>query len=82
MTHFGPYALFLVTAVAHLLITAYAIIRSRQRAALSTEEKDNFSTMMPTTPSTLVTPESIALDPRAQQYPGDDGDYVEKGAGI
>jgi MFS family permease len=82
MTYSGPYALFFVTAVAHVLITAYAIIRSRQRAALSTDEKDNFSTMMPTTPSPLVTPESIALDPRAPQYPEDDGDYVEKGAGI
>jgi hypothetical protein len=37
---------------------------------------------MPTTPSPLVTPESIALDPRAPLYPGEDGDYVEKGAGI
>jgi MFS family permease len=82
MTYSGPYALFLVTAVAHVLITAYAIIRSRQRATLSNAEKDNFSTMMPTTPSPLVTPESIALDPRAPQYPEDDGDHVEKGAGI
>jgi hypothetical protein len=78
MTYFGPYALFVVTAVSHLLITAYAIFRSRQRATLSTEEKDNFSTM---TTAPLVTPESVSLDPRAPQYPEDEAD-LEKGAGI
>ena len=77
MTSFGPYALFAVTAVSHLLITAYAIFRSRQRAALPAEEKDNFST----TAMAQITPESASLDPRAPQYPEDEAE-LEKGAGI
>ena len=80
MTSFGPYALFMVTAIAHMLITAYAIFRSRQRAALTTEEKDNFSTMS-TTASPTMTPESVSLDPRSPQYPEDEAD-LQKGAGI
>ncbi|MBB3946065.1 MFS family permease [Rhizobium skierniewicense] len=77
MTSFGPYALFWVTAISHLLITAYAMFRSRQRAALPTEEKDNFST----TAMAQITPESVSLDPRAPQYPEDEAE-LEKGAGI
>ncbi len=77
MTSFGPYALFWVTAASHLLITAYAMFRSRQRAALPTEEKDNFST----TAMAQITPESASLDPRAPQYPEDEAE-LEKGAGI
>lgn len=78
MTSYGPYALFMVTAISHLLITAYAIFRSRQRAALPTEEKDNFST---TAAAPMATPESVSLDPRAPQYPEDEAE-LEKGAGI
>jgi MFS family permease len=78
MTAVGPYELFLVTAVSHLLITAYAMFRSKKRAALTTEEKDNFSTM-PAVTSALATPESAVLDPRAAQSNDDD---VDKGAGI
>ncbi|MGV1751959.1 MFS transporter [Agrobacterium sp. CG674] len=77
MTSFGPYALFWVTAISHLLITAYAMFRSRQRAALPSEEKDNFST----TAMAQITPESASLDPRAPQYPEDEAE-LEKGAGI
>lgn len=78
MTSFGPYALFMVTAVSHLLISAYAIFRSRQRAALPTEEKDNFSTAAA---APMATPESAQLDPRASFYPEDEAE-LEKGAGI
>lgn len=77
MTSFGPYALFWVTAISHLMITAYAIFRSRQRAALPSEEKDNFST----TAMAQITPESASLDPRAPQYPEDEAE-LERGAGI
>lgn len=77
MTSFGPYALFWVTAISHLMITAYAMFRSRQRAALPSEEKDNFST----TAMAQITPESASLDPRAPQYPEDEAE-LEKGAGI
>ncbi|UHS57414.1 MULTISPECIES: MFS transporter [Agrobacterium] len=78
MTSYGPYALFGVTAISHLLITAYAIFRSRQRAALPTAEKDNFSTAAA---APMATPESVSLDPRAPQYIEDDAE-LEKGAGI
>jgi MFS family permease len=78
MTSYGPYALFGVTAISHLLITFYAIFRSRQRAALPTAEKDNFSTAAA---APMATPESVSLDPRAPQYIEDDAE-LEKGAGI
>jgi hypothetical protein len=64
MTWAGPYALFLVTAASHILITAYALVRSRQRAAIPAEQRDAYAAA-PTTTSPLTTPESIALDPRA-----------------
>ncbi|MBT9369352.1 MFS transporter [Rhizobium sp. CSW-27] len=64
MTHFGPHALFAVTAVAHVAVVVYAILRSRMRAALSTAEKDNY-TAAPAAIASLATPESLTLDPRA-----------------
>lgn len=69
MTWAGPYALFLVTAIAHILITAYAIIRSRQRAPVPTEHRDAY-TVAPAATSPMTTPESIALDPRAAPAEG------------
>ncbi len=60
MSMVSPYALFLVTGTAHVLITAYAIIRSRQRASLPAEMRDAY-----TNPGTLTTPESLQLSPRA-----------------
>ncbi|SIQ16504.1 Predicted arabinose efflux permease, MFS family [Rhizobium sp. RU35A] len=64
MTHFGPHALFAVTAVAHVSVVVYAILRSRMRAARSSAEKDNY-TAAPAAITSLATPESVALDPRA-----------------
>lgn len=64
MTHFGPHALFAVTAVAHLIVVGYSIFRSRRRATLSTEEKDNYTTVAGAA-AQLATPESLMLDPRA-----------------
>ena len=69
MTLAGPYALFLVTAIAHILITAYAIIRSRQRAPVPAEHRDAY-TVAPSATSPMTTPESIALDPRAAPSEG------------
>ncbi len=40
MSAIGPYSLFFVTAVAHVLITTYAIFRSRQRAAKPASDRD------------------------------------------
>ena len=65
MTHFGPHALFAVTAVAHLIVVAYSIIRSRIRAARPREEKDNYTTAVPGASAQLATPEGLKLDPRA-----------------
>ena len=82
MTWAGPYALFMVTAVAHILISAYAIIRSRQRAPVPVEERGTYQTA-PAPTSQMATPESLSLNPRAQPLPeGDDAGSVaprEKG---
>ena len=66
MSAIGPYALFLVTCWAHLLITAYAIFRSQRRAAKPAEMRDAYTTL---NPGTLTTPESLQLSPRALPQP-------------
>ncbi|WP_457587213.1 MFS transporter [Ensifer canadensis] len=74
MTATGPYGLFMITACAHILITAYAIIRSRMRAPVPVAERDAFS---PINAGTAMTPESLQLSPRAAPFDethGDDGD--------
>jgi len=59
---YSPYLLFAVTALAHLGVAGYALIRSRMRAAIPTEDRENFASI----PSAkAATPESINLDPRA-----------------
>ena len=59
---YSPYLLFAVTAIAHLGVAGYALIRSRMRAAIPTEDRENFASI----PSArAATPESINLDPRA-----------------
>ncbi|SOE16321.1 predicted MFS family arabinose efflux permease [Hoeflea halophila] len=59
---YSPYLLFAVTAIAHLAVAGYALIRSRMRAAIPAEERENFASV----PSArAATPESINLDPRA-----------------
>ncbi|TDK39361.1 MFS transporter [Rhizobium deserti] len=65
MSWAGPYALFAVTAAAHILITAYAIVRSRQRAPVPTGDREVY-TASPSANGPLSTPESLSLDPRAQ----------------
>ncbi len=70
MTWAGPHALFLVTAIAHILITAYAIIRSRQRAPVPAAEREAYAAAPPA--ASLSTPQSITLDPRAST-PADGG---------
>lgn len=64
MTHFGPHALFAVTALAHVSVVIHAILRSRIRPAIATADKDNYTTA-PTATAPLATPESLMLDPRA-----------------
>lgn len=64
MTILGPYALFAVTAAAHILLTSYAIFRSRRRAAIPASARENFSSMHAAT-SPMSTQEGLNLDPRA-----------------
>ncbi len=63
MSMVNPHALFLVTAVAHVLITAYAILRSRMRPAIPAGSRDTFTTL-PTATSQTLTPESMSLADR------------------
>lgn len=66
MQYLGPYSLFAVTASSHILIVAYAIIRSRMRAPVPVGERDSYQSV---SSGTTVTPESLALNPRAQPLP-------------
>jgi MFS family permease len=75
MQYFGPYALFAVTSVSHVLIVGYALLRSRMRAPVPVGERDTYKSV---SSGTTVTPESLALDPRSQPLPDSDaGDNVE-----
>ena len=65
MTAAGPHALFTVTALAHMLVAAYAVLRSRMRAPVPIAERDPY-TATSGAASPLATPESLALDPRAR----------------
>ena len=60
MSGISPYALFFVTALAHTLITAYAIMRSRMRAAKPASERDAY-TNLPSANSQMITPQSMTL---------------------
>ncbi|WP_319519491.1 MFS transporter [uncultured Martelella sp.] len=60
MSNFGPYALFIVTATAHVLILAYAIVRSRIRAAVPVTDREAF-TAMPDAATPVSTTEGVAL---------------------
>jgi MFS family permease len=60
MTAVGPYSLFFVTALAHVLITAYAIFRSRRRAPIPAGARDAY-TNMPSANAQMITPESMSL---------------------
>ncbi|MBL0374620.1 MFS transporter [Rhizobium sp. KVB221] len=80
MQYFGPYALFGVTTSAHILIAAYAIIRSKLRAPIPVGERDAYSSV---SSGTQTTPESLALNPRSQPLPpgGEEGSFGARDAG-
>ena len=71
MQYLGPYALFAVTALSHFLIVIYAILRSRMRAPVPVGERESYQSV---SSGTTVTPESLALNPRAQPLPEPGGD--------
>ncbi|MGB0682097.1 MAG: MFS transporter [Magnetovibrionaceae bacterium] len=58
MTNLGPESLFIVTALAHLLLILFAILRLRRRAAV---EQDDKSTFHAETIGRPMTPETAAL---------------------
>lgn len=63
MTRVGPEALFLVTALSHVSIAAYAIYRTYKRAPIPESVREAFKTA-PSAP--VATPASAELDPRAE----------------
>jgi MFS family permease len=69
MTAAGPYALFAVTAISHLLISAYAIYRSRTRAAIPAADRENVPNLPISVSPMSSTPEGLSLDPRAAPLP-------------
>ncbi len=74
MAAYGPYALFGVTSLAHILTVIYAIIRLRLRASVSAELKDSYSALSSNPP---VTQESLALNPRSTRLSEGDGTQEE-----
>jgi MFS family permease len=58
-----PESLFLATALAHLLLAAYTLLRISRRAPVPFEAKDAFKTLPA---DRAVTPEAGRLDPRTQ----------------
>ncbi|OHV85092.1 MFS transporter [Rhizobium sp. LCM 4573] len=64
MTSLGPHAVFAVTAGAHILVSAYAVLRSRARPPVPVDERDTYTTA-PAATTPLGTPEGLSLDPRA-----------------
>ena len=62
MTVAGPSALFFVTAAAHLAVAAYALYRTYQRAPIPESVRDAYRTV----PAQTSTPQTAALDPRAE----------------
>jgi len=77
MSIISPHALFLVTALAHLLITGYAIVRSRIRAAIPASDRDAYTTI-PTATSPTLTPQSMSLADRGSNKPPESSDPVVK----
>ncbi len=63
MSRLRPESLFLATALAHICLAGYAMLRIRRRAPVPVEERDAFKTL-PVERS--ITPESLRLDPRTK----------------
>jgi MFS family permease len=62
-----PESLFLATALAHLILAVYTLLRIRRRAPVPIEDREAFMTL----PSERgVTPEAVRLDPRTPEQDG------------
>jgi MFS family permease len=62
MARMRPESLFLATAMAHLGLAAYALVRVRARAPVPIESRDAFTTLPA---ERAVTPQAVLLDPRS-----------------
>jgi len=63
MAEMRPEALFLATALPHILLAAYALLRINRRAPVPREAKDAFKTLPA---DRALTPEATRLDPRTK----------------
>ena len=61
MDRMRPESLFLTTALAHLLIAGYTLLRISRRAPVPMENRESFSSLPP---ERATTPEVLRLDPR------------------
>lgn len=64
MARMRPESLFLATALAHLLLGGYAMLRTTRRAPVPVEDREAFKTLPA---ERAVTPQAGLLDPRADQ---------------
>ncbi len=64
MERFGPSALFTITASAHLALAGHAIYRTMRRKPIPEELRGTFASVPATK---ALTPETVALDPRAEE---------------
>lgn len=62
MARLRPESLFLATALAHVALAAYTVLRIRQRAPVPLGERETFQTLPA---ERAVTPQGIMLDPRS-----------------
>lgn len=76
MARMAPESLFLATAVPHLLLAIYALLRVRVRAPVPIEERDAFK-VVPA--ERAVTPQAGLLDPRSDSD-GDNAVMKDDGA--
>nr|WP_295464560.1 MFS transporter [Mesorhizobium sp.] len=66
MEQLRPDAIFLATALAHLALAGYTLVRIRARAPVPIAERETFQTL----PSErAATPEALRLDPRSGESP-------------
>jgi MFS family permease len=66
MARMRPESLFLATALAHLLLGVYTVLRISRRAPVPLGERENFQTLPA---ERAVTPEALRLDPRSGTSP-------------
>ncbi len=68
MSRLRPESLFLATALPHLALAAYTMLRIKQRAPVPLEDKDAFNALPA---ERAVTPQAVLLDPRGPDDPED-----------